>query len=239
MIESRWFGPSMNPPVPGVEALRKVSGETSCALPVVATTCDRLAWCDRSRRGSTRTWSWRSRSPQIATLATPGSPISRGRIVHRARTESWIGVRRRERRPIIIARAVDDTGWSIWGGCATFGRTPVCASRSCTSWRSSRMLVPGAKTRSITESPEIESERIVSTPFTPFRSSCSIGTVMSCSTSGADSPRLSVWISTVGAPNSGRTSTGVPRSATIPAIATAAAPRMTRRRNLIAARTIA
>jgi len=40
MIDSRWFGPSMNPPVPGVDASRKVSGETSWALPVVLTICD-------------------------------------------------------------------------------------------------------------------------------------------------------------------------------------------------------
>jgi hypothetical protein len=36
--DSRWFGVSMKPPVPGVEASRKVSGETQVALPVVLIT---------------------------------------------------------------------------------------------------------------------------------------------------------------------------------------------------------
>ena len=34
----RWFGPSRKPPVPGVDALRNVSGDTSWALPAVRTT---------------------------------------------------------------------------------------------------------------------------------------------------------------------------------------------------------
>ena len=36
---SRWLTVSMNPPVPGLDASRKLSGETSSALPVVRITC--------------------------------------------------------------------------------------------------------------------------------------------------------------------------------------------------------
>ena len=36
---SRWFGVSMNPPVPGVEASTKLSGDTHRALPVDSMTC--------------------------------------------------------------------------------------------------------------------------------------------------------------------------------------------------------
>ena len=39
-------------------------------------------------------------------------------------------------------------------------------------------------------------------PSTPFSRSASIGTVMSCSTSSAERPRASVWISTYGGVNS-------------------------------------
>ena len=37
-MPSRWFGVSMKPPVPGVDASRNVSGETHRALPVVLMT---------------------------------------------------------------------------------------------------------------------------------------------------------------------------------------------------------
>jgi hypothetical protein len=55
-----------------------------------------------------------------------------------------------------------------------------------------------------------------------------MGTVMSCSTSSAESPRASVWISTYGGVNSGRRSTGVSRSCVIPAYTRAAASGRTR-----------
>ena len=73
---SRWLGVSMNPPLPGVDASRKLSGETSWELPVVLTICSSVTPARRSRAGSTCTWSWCSRWPQIATFATPGTPSS-------------------------------------------------------------------------------------------------------------------------------------------------------------------
>ena len=43
--ERRWFGVSMKPPVPGVEASRNVSGETQVALPaVLMTSCSPRPW---------------------------------------------------------------------------------------------------------------------------------------------------------------------------------------------------
>ena len=59
----RWFLPSMNPPVPGVDASTKVSGETHSALPAVSMTWVRVTSLPRSFEGSTCTWSCRSRSP--------------------------------------------------------------------------------------------------------------------------------------------------------------------------------
>ena len=43
-----------------------------------------------------------------------------------------------------------------------------------------------------------------------------MGTVISCSTSLADKPRASVWISTVVGPNSGSVSTGISRTSLNP-----------------------
>jgi hypothetical protein len=50
----------MNPPVPGVDASRKVSGDAHSALPVVLMTWSRVTPELASRSGSTRTWSCRS-----------------------------------------------------------------------------------------------------------------------------------------------------------------------------------
>jgi hypothetical protein len=58
---------------------------------------------------------------------------------------------------------------------------------------------------------------------TPFSRSCSIGTVINCSTSGAESPSASVCTSTVVGPNSGRTSTDICRSWVIPTTSSTAA----------------
>src|SRR5215217_2074856 len=63
--------------------------------------------------------------------------------------------------------------------------------------------------------PGTDLDRITSAPRTPFNRSASSGTVMSCSTSSAESPSASVWISAYGGLNSGRTSTGAPRSWTM------------------------
>jgi len=55
----------------------------------------------------------------------------------------------------------------------------------------------------IEDNPRTDSERMSSTHATPLSRSASSGTVTSCSTSAADSPNASVWISTMGGENSG------------------------------------
>jgi hypothetical protein len=52
----------------------------------------------------------------MATLATPGTPIRRGRIVQRANTDTWIGDNSLEESPTIMTRLVDDNGCIIAGG---------------------------------------------------------------------------------------------------------------------------
>src|SRR5215213_6229155 len=92
--------------------------------------------------------------------------------------------------------------------------------------------VPGSNTITISESPETDSERITSTPSMPFSRSASSGTVIISSTSLAESPRDSVWTSTYGGVNSGRTSTGALRSCTIPTAITPTAMAMSNIQNL-------
>ncbi len=200
---SRWFAVSKNPPVPGVDASRKVRGDAHRALPVVSI----MSWSDSpsllSRFGSTCTWSCRSRWPQIETFATPGTPRSFGRIVHRASTDISIGDTVVDESRIIMILLVDATGCSICGVDDTFGSPAAWVRRSCTTCRACSRSVPESKISSIDESPGIDSDRMVSSHGTPASRSCSSGTVMSCSTSGADSPRASVWTWTVGGVNSG------------------------------------
>ena len=81
------------------------------------------------------------------------------------------------------------------------------------------------------DKPGSDFERITSTPSTPFRRSASAGIVMSCSTSSAESPSASVWISTYGGVNSGSTSTGALRARLIPTARSSAAAATTRSRN--------
>jgi hypothetical protein len=83
----RWLGVSTNPPVPGVDASTKLSGETHKALPVDSMSWVRVTFRDWRRYGSTCTCSCRSRMPHTETLATPGMLISLGLICQRARTD--------------------------------------------------------------------------------------------------------------------------------------------------------
>src|SRR5919106_741893 len=100
------------------------------------------------------------------------------------------------------------------------------------------MSVPGWKTMTIDDRPGTDAERIVSTPATPLRRSASSGTVMSCSTSSADKPSASVWISTYGGVNSGSVSTGASRSCATPTPITPTARATTSSLNRRLARTI-
>ena len=117
------------PPVPGVDASTN-GGETQSAFPAVSSTCSSDTFLSRRRSGSTCTWSWRSRWPQIDTLATPGTPVSRGAIVQRACTDISIGDTSFDESPTISTRFVDESGCSICGGFDTCGSACACVSRS-------------------------------------------------------------------------------------------------------------
>ena len=61
--DRRWLADSKKPPVPGVDASTKVSGETHSALPAVSMSWVSVTCSARSFFGSTWTWSCRSRWP--------------------------------------------------------------------------------------------------------------------------------------------------------------------------------
>ena len=69
------------------------------------------------------------------TLATPGMPISRGRIFHRARTDMSIEGDVFDDRPIIATRLVEASGSTMTGGVPTLGSACAWVSRSCTICR--------------------------------------------------------------------------------------------------------
>src|SRR5690242_13333543 len=98
--------------------------------------------------------------PQMATFDTPATDKSAGRMVQRAITDIWIADTCFEERPTIMTRFVADTGWTIVGGCATFGMVTARLRRSATSCRARITSVPGSKTRIIDESPGTEVEWI-------------------------------------------------------------------------------
>ena len=109
-------------------------GALAAALGALAVVSMRLMSGTRRaciRSGSARTWSCCSRWPQIATLATPGIPMRRGRMFHRARTDMSMSERSFEERPIIMARVMDERGCNICGGLEAPGNaTMASASRS-------------------------------------------------------------------------------------------------------------
>ena len=77
----RWFGLSINPPVPITFHWLNWSRPTSKASDVVSMTSSTVTSCSPMRFGSTCTWGSLIRSPQIATFATPGTCMMRARIV--------------------------------------------------------------------------------------------------------------------------------------------------------------
>ena len=199
--------------------------------------CSCVTPCLRNRSGSNCTCSCRSRWPQMETLATPGTPIRRGLIVQRARTDSSIRDSFFEDTPIIMVRLVADTGFSITGRCDTFGNMYDRIRRSWTICRARSRLVPGSNTSWTEDIPGTDWERMVLTHGTPASNS-SVFKVTRLSTSAAESPRASVWISAVGGENSGKTSTGMSRSRMMPKTISAAATPTTRYRNCRLAPTI-
>jgi hypothetical protein len=135
-----------------------------------------------------------------------------------------------EESPTIIDRLAVDSGCSMTGGLETLGRAYAMLRRSCTSCRASIRSVPGSKTRRTDESPGSDLELMVSSHAVLARISSRL-TVTSSSTSVAESPRASAWISTMVGLNSGRTSTGASRSRETPKTISAAASTTTRERN--------
>ena len=229
-IASRWLGVSIHPPVPRVDASRKLSGDTHSAPPAVSMTWSRVTPTACRCFGSTCTCSCRERWPQIATFATPGTPSSFGAIVQRANTDMSISDTSFDDSPTTIDRLAVDSGCSMTGGLETLGRAYAMVRRSCTSCRASIRSVPGSKTRRTDENPGSDLELMVLSHAVLARISSRL-TVTSSSTSAAESPRASVWISTMGALNSGKTSTGASRSRETPKTISAAASTTTRERN--------
>jgi hypothetical protein len=130
-----------------------------------------------------------------------------------------------------MTRLVEDRGWIMNGELAQRGsRGVIAVSRSWISRRAFMRSVPGLKTRRIDESWETDLERITSRPSIPLRP-CSSGTDTSSSTSRADRPEHSVWISTRGGANSGKASIGISRSCRTPKNITSEAPTTTRYRS--------
>ena len=84
--------------------------------------------------------------------------------------------------------------------------------------------------RRIADRPVTDLERRISSSGVPLSSS-SRGRVISSSTSDAVMPMPSVWISTKGGANSGKTSTGMERIRSMPKYISAAAMATTRKRN--------
>src|SRR5215469_1702483 len=130
-----------------------------------------------------------------------------------------------------MTRLVADRGGSIQGMPAQDGNVRIAiARRSCTNCRASMMSVPGLKMRVIADTPGTDLERKVSRCGV-LLSEFSSGTVISDSTSWVDIPGPSVWISTYGGANSGKTSTGMPKSCLVPmSIITAAAATIRKRK---------
>src|SRR6266704_870991 len=102
------------------------------------------------RGGSTWTCGILIRSPQIATLATPGTRSRRARIVQYAIIDMSVSGRDLEDSPIFMNRPVTDTGGIKTGGAAQVGKLGITAAmRSATSCRARRMSEPGLNSSSI------------------------------------------------------------------------------------------
>ena len=215
---SRCWGVSMNPPVPGVEPSRKLSGDTDLR---VAGGLDDLAQRDVPVAQPLGV----DLDLELPVALAPDRHVRHAGHAHQARPERPARdhglLDRRERcprrAPIISTRLDEDSGWSIVGG---FGdvRQRVRLGEALLDELAGAVDV-GARLedehdrRQAGNATRSGSRR---RPRTPLSRSASSGTVISCSTSSADSPSASVWISAYGGVNSGRTSTGASRSCATP-----------------------
>ena len=169
----------------------------------------------RSRSGSTSTCSCRSRWPQIATLATPGTAIRRGRIVQRASVVNSICDKRFEVTPIFSTRLSEESGDSITGGR---GRRPA-DSRPATAQPFLHELprlpsgrVAFSKIRTTDDRPSTDFDRM------RLHAGDAVERALERHADegfhfGVDSPGASVCTSTSGGANSGKTSNGIVRTA--------------------------
>src|SRR5919106_6105307 len=195
----RWLGPSMNPPVPTSPASDQETRLPTSRFFAVCSWSEvsETLWA-RNRCGSACTWYWWRRSPQMGTFATPGTRSNRALIFQYATRDMSIRDSSSDVSPIFMTLLVEERGWIMKGGDDQLGRVgETLATRSCTTCRACRRLVPRSKSSWIDESWGNDLERIVSSPGTPW-SACSRGTVIRDSTSSDDSPVLMVWISTLG-----------------------------------------
>jgi hypothetical protein len=78
----------------------------------------------------------------METFATPWTPRSFGRMVHRARTDISIGDTVADESRIIMIRLVDESGWSMWRRRRDVRQPGCLRQRSCTTCRARRRSVP-------------------------------------------------------------------------------------------------
>src|SRR3954447_7905821 len=159
-------------------------------------------------------------------------------MVQRASTDMLMCETDFDDSPRIITRLDEESGCSMIGGFDTCGIATAWVMRSDTIWRARIRSVPGWNVSTTDDRLGTDSERIDWSHGRPLSRSCSIGTVINCSTSSADSPSDSVWISTYGCENSGNTSTGICRNWVTPNPMIRAAITTTRTRSCMLAPTI-
>ncbi len=131
-----------------------------------------------------------------------------------------------------MTRLVEDSGCSITGMPADCGSSAMASfTRSRTSWRAVMRSVPRLKSSMICDS-ACDRGRADDVDVGNAAQRSSIGMVMSSSTSAEVIPGPSVWISTFGGANSGKTSTGILRSSRTPNSTMPMPMASTRKRNL-------
>src|SRR5262249_17394919 len=113
-------------------------------------------------------------------------------IVQRARTDIWMCETVFEERLTIMARLVAESGCNMTGGFETWGMATAWVSRSETIWRAFIRSGPGWDVSITDARPGTDSEWNDCSQGRPARRSCSMGVVISCSTSSAERPSDSV-----------------------------------------------
>src|SRR6516164_4938566 len=102
------------------------------------------------------------------TLATPCTPMRRGRIFQRASTDMSMRDTCLDESLIMAIRLTEASGWIMIGGLPTLGSACAWVIRSCTICRAAYRLVPGWNVKSIADRPGIEDEWMRSSHGTPF-----------------------------------------------------------------------